>query len=148
MATELINTPGQVRFYRGPWNAYWSTKPSYNEDTQTYDFTKADINKKYINAIYFITDTDDHVGELYLNGKICVYHDTLTSRTLTHDDIININIAGTTGGEELDYTHQTILKNGDNTQTLGNALLQMAIDLTWHDVASEGGGTIAVNTGS
>ena len=100
-----------------------------------------------------LTDTGITTGDVVirttqLNGKISVYHDTLTSRTLTHADIININIAGTTGGEALDYTHQTILKNGDNTQTLGNALLQMAIDLTWHDVASEGGGTTAVNTGS
>ena len=95
-----------------------------------------------------ITTGDVVIRTIQLNGKISVYHDTLTSRTLTHADIININIAGTTGGEELDYTHQTILKNGNNTQTLGNALLQMAIDLTWHDVASEGGGTIPVNTES
>lgn len=95
-----------------------------------------------------ITTGDVVIRTIQLNGKISVYHDTLTSRTLTHDDIININIAGTRGGEELDYTHQTILKNGDNIQTLGNALLQMAIDLTWHDVALEGGGTIPVNTES
>jgi hypothetical protein len=95
-----------------------------------------------------ITTGDVVIRTIQLNGKISVYHDTLTSRTLTHNDIIGINIAGTTGGEALNYTHQTILKNGNNTQTLGNALLQMAIDLTWHDVASEGGGTIAVNTES
>jgi hypothetical protein len=95
-----------------------------------------------------ITTGDVVIRTIQLNGKISVYHDTLTSRTLTHNDIIGINIAGTTGGEALNYTHQTILKNGNNTQTLGNALLQMAIDLTWHDVASEDGGTIAVNTES
>ena len=107
----------------------------------------------FFKSVGALTDTGITTGDIVirttqLNGKISVYHDTLTSRTLTHNDIININIVGTTGGEALNYTHQTILKNGDNTQTLGNALLQMAIDLTWHDVASEGGGTIAVNTES
>lgn len=91
MTTELINTPGQVRFYRGPWNAYWSTKPTYDKDTQTYDFTKADINKKYINAIYFITDTDDHVGELYLNGRLYTIpysHMTMFQRLVYDSEIV------------------------------------------------------------